>query len=127
MILLDTHILLWLALNPDFLSSKVAHKIEENKIMYISDITIWEIAILNAKKRINLPIEFTEFLSLVFESRNIEVIPINAEIAKIALNLSLHQKDPADRIICATAKYLNALLLTKDKSILDCKEIKALW
>lgn len=129
MICLDTHTLLWIALAPELLSKKAFQMInsQQDEAIYVSDITIWEIAILVAKNRITLPIDYIDFLELLFESRNIKIVSISPAIAKLATIIDLPHKDPADRLICATAISLHAKLITKDDKILKAKVVDAVW
>lgn len=86
----------------------------------VSPITLWEIALLLRKNRIalNRPLEewWDQFLTLA----RAEVVAIDASIALEAARLpgNFHN-DPADRIIVATARVLDAAVVTADRGILD--------
>lgn len=126
MICLDTHTLVWMALLPSKLSAKANRIIEDETEFLIADISLWEIAILHHKKRLIVPLPLVEFLDLLIGSRDFIVAPINPAIAEISTKLIM-QKDPADRLICATALYHNLKLITKDKEIIRSGVVEAIW
>lgn len=129
MIILDTCILLFDSLSPERLS-KVAMNVleteEKTGQLYCSDISLWEIAMLNKKQRIIIATDYLTFMRSVLCSRNIQVLPISTDIADLSVSLELEQADPADRIIAATALYYNAQLLTADQKLLN-STIPTLW
>jgi PIN domain nuclease of toxin-antitoxin system len=121
-LVLDTHVLLWSLLEPEGISKAVKQKIslaqEENKLV-ICSISLWEIAMLNHKKRINVYEPIKNFLKSITNIDGLTVSDLSAEIAaeSILLMDDFHG-DPADRIIVATTKILGATLLTRDQKIL---------
>jgi PIN domain nuclease of toxin-antitoxin system len=121
-ILLDTHVLVWLFDGSDRISTHVLSLIREacaEDRVYISAITPWEIAMLSAKSRITLKREISEWMDEVFDNYGISLAPLLPEISIDSTRLPqpVHG-DPSDRIIIATARHLNAVLLTADKAIL---------
>jgi len=130
MILLDTHVVIWLALNPEKISAKAHTAIAETRTnsagLAISDITLWEIAAGAHKQRIHLDTTLESFLSEV-ESRFI-VLPITAQIAVRAFSLSAaYPRDPADRMLAATALVHGIPLLTADSNIRRSKQVATIW
>jgi PIN domain nuclease of toxin-antitoxin system len=131
MILLDTCAILWDALAPVQLSKKAAqaiNKADKQNTLVISDISLWEIAMLMKKGRIEIDASAAEFLNLFLQSRNIEVKIITPEIAELSVNFG-HEinNDPADRIIAATSIINNARLVTGDRNLLGCGLLDTLW
>ncbi len=131
MIVLDTHVWVWYLNNSDQTSEEASASIErakEEKKIYISCISTWEILILEKKNRL----KFTTSASLwIRKSENLsflEFVPINNTIVELSTTLpgKLHQ-DPADRLILATAHYLGFPLITKDKKLRDYPHIKTIW
>ena len=122
-LLLDTHILLWILLEPNKIPEAVKLQIEsaqaDNKLM-ISSISLWEIAVLKYKKRINIYEPIKDFLESIVKIEGMSVVEISAEIAAESIMLldNFHN-DPADRIIVASARCTGAVLVTKDQKILD--------
>ncbi|CAK6516445.1 type II toxin-antitoxin system VapC family toxin [Rickettsia helvetica] len=122
-LVLDTHVLLWSLLQPEELSEQIKHKInlvQENSQLFLSSISLWEIAMLNFKKRINIYEPIKDFLNSITNINGLSIKDISPEIAaeSIALMDGFHG-DPADRIIVATAKCLGATILTRDQKILN--------
>src|SRR5215468_645550 len=106
MILLDTHVVLWLALEPNRMSSKARLVIQEarrqGQSVAICDISLLEITTAERKGRITLNRGLESFLAEVEE--RFSVLPITGKICVRATGLpSAYPKDPADRIIAATA------------------------
>jgi PIN domain nuclease of toxin-antitoxin system len=131
MILLDTCAILWDALEPKRLSKKARKAIElgdtQGKLV-IADISLWEIATLIYKKRVEVPTATGHFLSLLLQARNIRVLPITAEIAELAYRFGSElNNDPADRLIVATAAAHQAQLLTADRNLQKCGLVETLW
>jgi PIN domain nuclease of toxin-antitoxin system len=113
--------LLWSVLTPSELSEKTIDTIstaQDNNKLYISSITLWEIAMLVQKKRINLFEPILTFLNSITQIKGLSVIQINASIAADSSTLSNFHGDPADRIIVSTTRELAGSLITKDAKIL---------
>jgi PIN domain nuclease of toxin-antitoxin system len=130
MILVDTHVVLWLALEPTRLSKKATSAIEETRLsgegLAISDVTLLEIALGESKRRIQLNASLETFLTEV-ESRFI-VLPITGRVCVSAIGLpSTYPKDPADRIIGATALDKGIFLVTADNGIRKSKALRTIW
>jgi len=93
--------------------------------LVISDIVLLEISYLSAKGRIEDADGLEVLLGKVAES--FRVLPINPEIARLALELELAQCDPFDRVIAATAKAHAIPLLTWDRMITESGVVATLW
>lgn len=130
MILVDTHVVLWLALEPDRISRKARAVIEETRLrgegLAISDMTLLELAVGESKRRIQLNASLETFLTEV-ESMFI-VLPITGRVCVSAIELpSTYPKDPADRIIGATALVKGISLVTADNGIRKSKALRTIW
>ncbi len=130
MILVDTHVVLWLALEPANVSKKARAAIEETRQsgqgIAISDITLLEIAQLESKKRIKLNSSLETFLSEI-EARFV-VLPITGRVCVRAMGLpAVYPKDPADRVIGATALVEGLPLVTADDDIRRSKALRTIW
>ena len=126
-LVLDTHVLLWSLLTPNQLSKDVKHQItlaqEENNLI-ICSISLWEIAMLSSKKRINIYEPINDFLKSISDINGLIAHDISPEIAAQSVSLTDNfHGDPADRIIVATTKINGATLLTRDRKILDWAEL----
>jgi len=122
-ILLDTHVLVWLFEGSDRIAPDMVRLIREacaEDRVYISAITPWEIAMLTVKSRMTLKREIREWMDEVFDNYGISLAPLLPEISIDSTRLPQPvYGDPSDRIIIATARHMNAVLLTADKAILD--------
>jgi PIN domain nuclease of toxin-antitoxin system len=129
-ILVDTHVVVWLAFDQEQISRKARTAIEDARKnadgLAISDITLLELATLATKGRIRLDISLESFLQEV-ESRFV-VLPINGRACARAMALPpTFPKDPADRVIAATALVLGLSLLTADRAIRRSRTVQAIW
>lgn len=131
MIVLDTHTWIWWVSNPEMLSAParkaIDNAVKSNNIC-ISSISVWEATLLFFKKRLLLTISIDEWIALSEKLPFVSFIPIDNRIAfkSVTLPEPLH-KDPADRIIIATAIVLGAELITKDDKIISYPYIKTIW
>jgi PIN domain nuclease of toxin-antitoxin system len=129
MILLDTHVLIWLARDPAKLSKAAADAIRtsvRNGGIAISAMTIWELAWLATHARLNLTGPVDDFVEEL--TSRTAVRPITPRIAILASQLpAVYPNDPCDRLIGATAMSEGIALVTKDRTIRNCKQIKTIW
>ncbi|CAN5698215.1 type II toxin-antitoxin system VapC family toxin [soil metagenome] len=120
MILLDTHVLLWLVEDGKRLGATARKRIEmEAGGVYLSAVSFWEIAMLADKQRIALSMPMTQWYERLLSQGHFKVEPVDAAIASDAGSLpgDIHG-DPSDRMIIATARSLGCPMLTVDRHIL---------
>lgn len=130
MILVDTPVVVWLAFDQNKLSRRAKTTIDNTRKMAvalaISDITLLELATLASKGRIHLDISVESFLQEV-ESRFV-VLPMTSRVCARAISLpEAYPKDPADRIIGATALVEGLSLLTADRQIRRSRAVHTVW
>ena len=124
LLLLDTHIWLWYFEGDKNLSSSPALKHISDAIsrssLRISEISLWELAMLESKGRISFSNSCLEWINRTLEIPGFSSVNINPEIACLSCRLpgNFHG-DPADRIIAATAIHLGASLITRDLKIIS--------
>jgi len=130
-VLLDTQTWLWWLSNPELLPKKAAKTIREAMEGYkvlISSMSAWEIAMLCAKGRLELATDYREFIHQTEKLPFVQFIPPNNEILIASVNLPVYAgKDPADRIIVATANHTGAILVTKDENLLAYRHVRTIW
>lgn len=120
MILLDTHVLIWLTEGQPELGDKARHLADEalaNDDLGISAITFWEIAMLHQRGRIQL-VQPVEAWRRTLVDRGLREWPLTGEVGIAAATLVDFHPDPADRFITATALLHGATLVTADDRIL---------
>ena len=129
MLLLDTHVVLWLALEPERISERAATSMgttRQEDGLAIAMCTLWEIAILHSKHKIELDIPLDEFLRRVEDAYTL--LPLTRQIAVRGTQFtSPYPKDPADRQIGATALLHGLSLVTADRPILRSGEVPCIW
>jgi PIN domain nuclease of toxin-antitoxin system len=129
-ILVDTHVVVWLAFDQNRISRKARTAIDDARKnadgLAISDITLLELATLARKGRIRLEISLESFLQEV-ESRFV-VLPMTSRACARAVALpAAYPQDPADRIIAATALVEGLSLLTADREIRRSRTVQTIW
>ncbi len=123
-LLLDTHVWFWLAeATPGKLSPSCLEKIRAASLtsdLLISAISVWEVANLDAKKRVLLSLACHDWVREALRGPGIELADLSPEIAIDSTRLpGVFHADPADRILVATARNRNAVLVTADRAIIE--------
>ena len=124
-LLLDTHIWLWSLQDPKRLGSRARRELgDAANELWLSPVSTWEALTLQAKGRIRLPENLSQWVALA--TAPLREAPLTHEIALVALQLQLRHQDPADRFLAATAKVLDLVLVTADERLLGLGEIATL-
>lgn len=120
MIVLDTHVLVWVDNDERKLGRRARALIERQWTsggVAACAISFWEIALLEAKGRIELPVRVDEWRAELLEAGLVE-LPVDGAVGIRAVELAGLPEDPADRLIVGCALGNNAALLTADEKLL---------
>ncbi len=131
MIVLDTHAWIWFVSDPRKLSRKANQavvKAAAERLALISSISVWEAALLVLKGRLQLRMEFRDWLAKCEALPHFQFVPVDNAIAvkSVFLPAPMHP-DRADRIIAATALTVGVPLVTKDERLLSYRALKTIW
>ena len=131
MIILDTCAIIFDALSPERLSNSAAQAIaagEEQGRLACSDISLWEIAMLVGKGRLDPGTDALSFIRDAVAARAIQVLPITPEIAVLSATYGeFSHFDPADRIIGATTLLCRGELVTCDGQLRNINGLPVIW
>lgn len=132
MIVLDTHALLWWVSAPERIPRKsrrlLDKAIAEKKLISVSSISLWEIALLVERGRLELTMQVAVWISHLEAIPWLSFVPVDNGIAVRSVQLdAFPHRDPADRIIVATALGLNATLITADDRLRAYQPVRSVW
>ena len=113
--LLDTCALIWLGMGGGGLSEDAKKRISVASALHYSSISAWEIARLQGEGKIVIPNTPDGFLADLVDQYGLSAIPPTDDIMIRAAQLSMHHRDPADRIIIATSLVHDLIIVTGDE------------
>jgi PIN domain nuclease of toxin-antitoxin system len=129
MILLDTHVLIWMAAEPAKLTKRARTMIQEAMAgggVAVAAITLWELAWIAEQRRIQFTGTVDRFVKEI--TGRVAVLPITPEIAATAAHFpDSYPKDPQDRLIGATALVHGIPLITADDRLRASKAVTTVW
>lgn len=127
-VILDTHVLLWHVSESEKLSPAAITTIGAAQTIAVSTISAWEVGMLVEKGRLSLTHDVSDWIEIAGTLPRIQWIPVDTKIALRSTRLpGLFHKDPADRIITATALTLGAKLITADSKLHEYMHIQTVW
>lgn len=126
-LLLDTHIWIWSVaekarLRPQVLKA-LSNPVNE---LWLSPISVWELAILVEKGRVSLDREFNEWVNRAFQMPPLKEAPLTLDVALATREIRLPYRDPADAFLAATARVFGLTLVTSDLQLIAAKQISIL-
>lgn len=124
-VLLDTHLWWWWVTGepgPSPAQRRILARISPEAPVLLSDISLWEVATLVSLARLAVSLPLREWLESAAAPPLVQRCAVSPAVAaaSAALPDDFH-RDPADRIIVATAQVYGATLLTRDRRIIDAK------
>lgn len=131
-IICDTHVMLFWADQPERLSRAALTAVErgvESGVLVCADISLWEIAMLYARGRINshAGVSASDYIRDILAAMDVTVLSIDAAIAEVAQGTTFTHGDPADRLIAATALVHRLPLVTADSRLRAIPELRCIW
>lgn len=132
MIVLDTHAWVWWVSDPRRLPERSRRAIQESleagEPVHVSTMSSWEVAMLVARGRLELTVALGEWIALAESAPEIAFVPVDNHIALRAVALEdFPHRDPADRLIAATALLMGATLITADARLRAYEPLTTLW
>jgi PIN domain nuclease of toxin-antitoxin system len=112
-LLLDTHVVLWWLIDSPDLPDDVKQRLDHEPAVYLSPVTVWEIAIKQSIAKLTEP----ENLAEIVVDAGFRHLAITAEHAVVAGRLPLLHRDPFDRMLIAQARCEGLTLVTRDPQI----------
>jgi PIN domain nuclease of toxin-antitoxin system len=128
-LLLDTSALLWAVLDPDRLSQTAAEALVASpEPVRVSAVSCAELACLQRRGRITLDRHWKPWFDHFVAINGWQVVPADLSIIQEAWSLpDCDIRDPADRIVVATARVRRLVLVTGDRRLIDYPHVKTLW
>jgi PIN domain nuclease of toxin-antitoxin system len=126
-LILDTHIILWSAAEPQRLAPKITEALEnQSNELWFSPVSVWEILVLAEKGRISLGSNAVKAVREIFSKIPLREATLNQEVAIQSRLVNLPHKDPADRFLAATAVVYDLTLVTADTLIINSDAVPVL-
>ena len=128
MILLDTHVFVWLASDPTQLSRKAERAIgRHGKELHLSVVTAWELALLVKRGRLVLPLPPSEFITRAVRHHRLIEVPLERQITERAVALPDIHADPFDRVLAAECLERGWSLISRDRTLPRYPQLRVIW
>ena len=124
MYLLDTHAIIWYVIGSTELSATVRN-LMETKRCFFSFVSLWEIAIKQAKGTLDFKIDIPRLKNVLENEEFVYLFPTEYDAERIKSLPDIH-KDPFDRLLIAQAKENELTMITRDENI-PLYKIKTIW
>jgi PIN domain nuclease of toxin-antitoxin system len=127
-IVLDTATWIWRASDPKRLTTSARRAIDRAEHAFVSAISVWEVAMLVAKRRIQLDRPVEQWVDVALALPGIQLAPLEPAVAVRSTKLpGEFHPDPADRIIVATALEKGVPIITPDDRIRSYPHVQSAW
>ena len=131
-LVLDTHAWIWWLSSPNQIPRKAKRALDRavaaGEHLRVSAISVWELAMLVTRNRLELAIPLEEWVSAAEAVPNLQYVPIDHRVALRSVALpNFPHRDPADRMIVATAVALGATLVTADEKLHGYSIVPTVW
>jgi PIN domain nuclease of toxin-antitoxin system len=127
-VLMDTHVVLWMAYRPERLSATAKRLLlEESNVVY-SIVSLWEIGLKLSRAGYDLEIPGKWHLALPggLSGQGIGCLAISPDHCRAVQTLPFHHKDPFDRMLIAQARVEGLAILTRDAHFQSCG-VEVVW
>jgi len=128
MILLDTHVLVWLASDTKRLSATARNSIQTHtKALHVSIVSAWEISLLVKRGRLKLPLPPENYFTRAVAHHGLIEMPLTRRIAQCSVNLPDLHNDPFDRILIAECQTHDLSLISCDSTLSRYPNLNVIW
>jgi PIN domain nuclease of toxin-antitoxin system len=125
--LLDTHVWVWLALEPERLPGSVRRSLSaEDAVPHLSPLSVDEAIQLGVRGRVSLQPDPISWARTLLATTGLQEEPLTFEIAEAAARVVVGTKDPMDRLIAATARVRGLTLVTADRRLANVPGVDVL-
>jgi len=124
--LIDTQILIWMAQQPNNISVLAKDILESENELFLSHVSVWEIAIKIKTEKLNIENSLSEFIKSSVEKYSLKLFPISLQHIYYTQQLSLHHRDPFDRLLIAQSMSENLPIISSDDAF-DAYDVKRIW
>jgi len=126
-LLLDTHIWVWISLEPWRITSEVNQALSDPaNELWVSAVSVWEIVTLLEKKRVQFDEGLHSWVANTKRELGLREAPLSFDVVLDLPFTPLKHKDPADRLLVATARILDLTLVTADTRLMRTEGVRLL-
>ncbi len=119
-LLLDTHILLWTVAEPRRLSPRTRRLLDKPSVeKWLSPISTWEMILLTGSGDLKIDVPFAAWFAEVAGALALNEAPLTHDVVLASREVSIPHRDPADRLLAATARFYDLRLVTADERLLN--------
>jgi PIN domain nuclease of toxin-antitoxin system len=124
--LIDTHTFLWFIHDSPQLSANAKNLLESDDDLWMSIVSLWEIAIKVNIGKLTLPNSYENFIPEQLVLNDIEILPIQMPHLVTYTTLPLHHRDPYDRLLIAQAMTEKVSIVGADVTF-DSYSVNRIW